>query len=90
MKVLFRTNYQIINLLDASAHVISNYNSFTVESCDTRKNIKYFQKSVKKCQKLCLQLYSENDKIIFFTNAVALYVRKVKAIYILTLQCKKY
>ena len=30
------------------------------------------------------------SKLYFYMNAVALYVRKVKAIYILTLQCKKY
>ena len=30
------------------------------------------------------------SKLYFDTNAVALYVRKVEAIYILVLQCKKY
>ena len=30
------------------------------------------------------------SKLYFDTNAVALYVRKVKAVYILILQCKRY
>ena len=30
------------------------------------------------------------SKLYFDTNAVVLYVRKVKAVYILILQCKKY
>ena len=37
MKVLFRTNEQIMIFLDASPNVMSNHNSFTVESCVTSK-----------------------------------------------------
>ena len=95
MKVLFQTNYQIMIFMDASANVMSNHNSFTVESCVTKK-YKIFPEICEKMSKTDVftqkidSHIQQMSKLYFDTNAVTLYVRKVKAVYILILQCKRY